>query len=95
MSDKIEIGICWFQPDQWSRLLQIVEDPNELDDSYDEWRKNAHQTIQRFRAQGLSVRKVSVNLEDLLSWCNERGVPVNGKSRSEYVTEVMSKRSNK
>ncbi len=90
MNDEETIfGICWFQPEQWERLVEISEDREILDDSYDEWRKNTSRTFDEIRSHGKSVQKVRVNLEDLLAWCNENGLPVNGRSRANYAAFLL------
>ncbi len=42
--------------------------------------------------EGQKVEKVHVEVETLVSWCKENGLPVNGKTRAEYVTEIMRRR---
>ena len=90
MEDEAQIiGLCWFQPEQWSRLVDISDDRAELDSSYEEWRKNASSAIREIESTGNKVKKVNINLEELLLWCNEKGVLVNGQSRSEYAAHVL------
>ena len=86
---EFEFGICWFQSEQWERLIEISEDREELDDNYEEWRKNASRAFDDIISHGKKVRKMRVNLEDLLAWCNENGVPVNGRSRANYVAYLL------
>ena len=96
MNDETTIlGLGWYQPEQWERLLQISDDRNELDDTYEDWKKNANTAIQEVKSSGRHIKKVKINLEDLLSWCNENNIPVNGASRSRYVVMVMQRRNEK
>ncbi|GAB4187681.1 MAG: hypothetical protein Tsb002_13170 [Wenzhouxiangellaceae bacterium] len=83
------IGISWFQPAQWERLLEISEDREELDDSYEDWRKNASRTIEQMALQGQKVIKVQIDLDDLEFWCYENKLPINGQSRSQYVSHLL------
>jgi hypothetical protein len=94
-NEQLVFGLCWYQSEQWSRLLEISEDADDLEETYEEWRKNAHKTIQEFQANGKKIKKVKINLEQLLFWCNEKILPVNGKSRAEYVTYVMQQKNQK
>lgn len=87
-----KVGLAWWQADQWTRLKEISEDRDNLEDTYEEWRKNAAKAFQEFEASGQSVSKVSINLEALLAWCNEKGVPVNAKYRAEYTAHVLQQR---
>ena len=90
MNDEEQvIGLSWWQPDQWERLKEISEDRDLLDDSYEDWRKNASRAIQEIESAGKKVRKVKINLEELLIWCNENGFLVNGESRSKYTAKKL------
>ena len=64
--EEMQIGFCWYQPDQWEQLRDVVPDPESLDDTYDEWKKSAIESIDELRAEGLNVKKVSVNIDDLV-----------------------------
>ena len=96
MNDPVQIyGISWFQPEQWERLLEISSDRESLDNSYEEWRENANKAIHEFRAQGHIIKKVKLNLEEFLSWCNENKKETNGSARAEYVAILMENKNAK
>ncbi|WP_029407837.1 hypothetical protein [Thiomicrorhabdus sp. Milos-T2] len=83
------LGLCWFQPEQWARLLEISEDAEQLEDTYEEWKKRANKAIQDFHSSGKKIQKVKIDLEELLSWCNEKGISVNGGARAQYAADVL------
>ena len=58
--EEIEIALCWFDEEQWSLLSEI--DPNGVDSSYEEWRRNASKAFSEFMASGQKVRKVSIKI---------------------------------
>jgi len=96
MSDPVQVyGISWFQPEQWERLLEVSSDRESLDNSYEEWRENANKAIHEFRAQGQKVKKVKLNLEEFLYWCNENKKETNGSARAEYVAILMENNNGK
>ena len=86
------VGLAWFDRKQWQRLIETVEDRNELDDTYEQWQQSALEAVRMIERQGQQVEKVHVEVESLVYWCKEKGLPVNGKSRAEYVTELMRRR---
>jgi len=88
----VVVGVAWFDRKQWKRLTETVEDRNELDDTYEEWQKSALKAVRMIERQGQVVEMVHVEVESLVSWCTENGLPVNGKSRAEYVTQLMQRR---
>jgi hypothetical protein len=88
----VVVGLAWFDRKQWKRLTEVVEDRNELDATYEQWERSAVDAVQMVERQGQKVEKVHVEVESLVSWCKEKGLPVNGQSRAEYVTQIMRRR---
>jgi hypothetical protein len=88
----VVVGLAWFDRKQWKRLTEVVEDRNELDATYEQWERSAVDAVQMLERQGQKVEKVHVEVESLVSWCKEKGLPVNGQSRAEYVTQIMRRR---
>ncbi len=86
------VGLAWFDRKQWQRLTAVVEDRNELDPTFEQWQQSALEAVRMIEQEGQSVEKVHVEVESLVSWCKEKGLPVNGKSRAEYVTQIMRRR---
>jgi len=79
--------IAWYRREQWSLLKKVSADAEELEDGYDEWQQNAEQTIQKFIAQGMQIRKVDIDVNELVQWCQAKGIAVDGRSRSQYAAE--------
>lgn len=86
------VGLAWFDRKQWQRLTEAVADRNELDDTFEQWQQSALEAVRATERQGQKVEKVHVEVESLVSWCKEKGLPVNGKSRAEYVAQLMQRR---
>ncbi|WDD99293.1 hypothetical protein [Thalassomonas actiniarum] len=90
---KVVYSFAWFQPDEWYRLKEVVDDPSTLDDTYEEWRRNAEKAISEFRANGQQVKKISIKISELLAWCESKNVKPDSKARSEYAAFVAQQRS--
>lgn len=86
------VGLAWFDRKQWQRLTEVVEDRNELDDTFELWRQSALEAARTMEREGQRVEKVHIEVESLVSWCKEKGLPVNGKSRADYVTQIIRRR---
>ncbi len=80
------IGIAWFLPDQWERLRSVAADPDRLEDTYEAWRSYAEHQFELLKSQGLDVRKVVVDVDELVTWCSAKKLPISGESRSQFVT---------
>lgn len=88
------VGIAWYRKDQWDELLRVSEDRSKLEASYGEWLFEAQTVSRRLRDRGLEVRRVDVDVEDLVRWCRERGTHVTAQSRASYVAEKVEKEGN-
>ena len=40
-------------------------------------------------ASGIALVKVPVDVPELINWCHERDIPIDGKAPAQYVVEVM------
>ncbi len=89
---KIVYAMTWFQPDEWQKLKEVVDDPSSLDDSYFDWKVSAEDAIREFHENGQQVRKISIKVNKLLDWCEENGVRPDGKARSEYAAYLAQER---
>jgi len=88
----LALGLAWFDRKQWQRLTEVAEDRNALDDTFEQWKQSALEAVRMIEREGQKVEKVHIEVESLVSWCKEKGLPVNGKSRAEYVTQMMRRR---
>jgi len=88
----VVVGVAWFDRKQWKRLTEAVADRAELDDTYEQWQQSALDAERMLESQGQKVERVHVEVESLVYWCREKGLPVNGKSRADYVTQLMRRR---
>ena len=91
--DKTILAFCWYDEDQWNLLAKA--DPTGVDESYSEWRKNANDALSQLKENGVNVQKISINVNELLKWCQEKGVEPLGKARSEYAALIAQKRYKK
>jgi len=79
------IGVAWYRREQWDRLLEISSDRDELEDTYDEWQAMAEENLRKLVQHGYALRKVDIDVEELLSWCNSQNRSVDGDARSEFT----------
>jgi hypothetical protein len=89
----MSVGVAWYQPDQWQKLLAASADRDKLEETYNEWLQEAERVIKELRRQGLHLEKVDVDIEELVSWCRKKKIPVNGEARSMYVAHKLQQSS--
>lgn len=88
-SKVMRLSIAWYKPEQWQRLLEVSVDSDRLEKTFGEWQIFAEKAMEDFAARGSFPIKVVVDVEELLAWCNENGLPVNGESRSQYTARLL------
>ena len=89
-TDKTQqAGLCWIRPEQWSRLLEVAEDSDRLEATWQEWEEKNLEMIEVFATRNIQIQKVEVDVEALAHWCEARGKGVNASTRAEYVTAIM------
>jgi hypothetical protein len=82
---KTVMGVAWYRREQWDRLLEISSDRVELEDTYDEWKAVAEENLGNLAQHGYTLRKIEIDVEELLIWCNSQNRPVDGDARSEFT----------
>jgi hypothetical protein len=85
-------GFAWFDREQWQRLREVADDRNKLDDSFEQWERNASRTFREPQQKGVAIEKVNINVDELVSWCKSRGNPVTSEYRAQYVSIAMRER---
>ena len=86
---KAVIGVAWYRPEQWDRLLQIADDRDVLEDTYEEWQAVAEESLKKFAKLGYNYRKVDIDIEELLKWCHSHKRSVDGAARSEFASRKL------
>src|SRR2546425_8485289 len=96
---KLVLGFAWFDRQQWNRLTEVVDDRNELDDTFEQWERSALDALRTLERQGQRAEKVHIEVDAFVSWCKGRGFlstvpPVRSTYRSCYNSAMGKPRSN-
>jgi hypothetical protein len=83
------LGIAWYKREEWSRLLEISADRDELEDTYEEWLHNAEIRLHEMAEAGINPTKVYINLDELQKWCIVQGCPLDGSARAVFTAEKL------
>jgi len=84
---QIITGVAWYRPEQWDRLREVSEDVENLEETYDAWLHTAERMIREGIPADVVVEKIDVDVEEVLAWCNVRGLQMNAASRARFVSE--------
>lgn len=85
----LRTGILWTKRLQWPQLKYHSIDGDEFLDTYDKYNKAVEQKIEEMEKEGFDVVKVEYDMDELLSWCDEKSMLLDGKARSQFATEKL------
>lgn len=79
-------GLIMFKDEKNYRSIRsILEDPENLPETFEDWQLDAEQDINEMEFEGVIPVPTEVNPEDFSFWCISRGLPVNTASLKEYA----------
>lgn len=83
------LGLAWYSREAWERLRKTADDVHALDDTYQDWERQALGAIRDLESVGRKIRKVPVDIDALLAWCRERNRRNDSEARAEYVSQLL------
>ncbi|MDZ7767188.1 MAG: hypothetical protein U5K00_22710 [Melioribacteraceae bacterium] len=89
MENKSVIGIAWFDENDWEEWKKISDD--KIEEKYEDWLIEASLTKLKFEDEGYVIKEVKITPARFKKWCKRNNKKLNSSSRSEYVSELLSK----
>jgi hypothetical protein len=89
---SVVTGVACYRRDQWPLLLAVSVDASDLEPTYDEWLKMADRSFHRLQSTGLSLEKIDIDVEELISWCKANGREVDGAARAEFTSSKVQEK---
>lgn len=83
------LGIATYQFNDWNKLLKISDDRDYLEATWEEWNNNLHEYEELLRIKHTPFKEILINLDELVDYCNNQGLLINGESRSEFVARKL------
>ena len=90
--ESTQMGIAWYDSEQFARLLELADDKDELESTLDEWLENATSAVEILEEHGFRVQKIHVDMNELQRYCVENSSPNTSETRAGFVAEVLRKR---
>ena len=86
--NKEHVNMAFYRPEDWSRLLSIVDDKEVFHDTWEQWHKQYQSSKKQLESQGIRINDVIVNIDDLLRFCFQNGINNDGNARSRFVAQL-------
>jgi hypothetical protein len=89
-SEPVQVlGVAWYRPEQWSKLLEVADDRADLEQTHEAWEATARRTLAVLAQSGVWARKVEVDVDELVRWCRADGRAIDGAARAEFVERKL------
>ncbi|GJD52496.1 hypothetical protein OPKNFCMD_5262 [Methylobacterium crusticola] len=81
------VGMPWYRAQDYSRLLEVMEDADRLPGSHEAWRLSAEQVEGEVKRSGVAVVRVVIEPDGFVAWCTAHGLRANAASRARFANE--------
>jgi hypothetical protein len=79
------VNIAYYEKKDWDFLLSVISDREKMHDTWEDWFKDFIKLKAGLTAEGLEVRAVTIDINDLVNYCVQRKIKIDGAARSQYV----------
>lgn len=89
MQRQIQIlGMVWYKPEHFDRLMGMFEDRDKLHGTYAQWLAAAEHGYRLYSSQGTRVVRVCIDPDQFAEWCKAKGANLDSTARNAFVNEV-------
>jgi len=81
----VVMAVAAYTREQWNRLMEVADDRNELESSWEEWKTGHEEAIANLRRQGFQPIEIPVDVDALQEFCRQRGLRNDSGTRAEYA----------
>lgn len=85
------IGMAWYKPENFARLMAMFEDSNKLHRTYKEWVRDAERRKKEVEVPGVRVVCVDIDPDQFPEWCKTNGMKLNAEARMKYAAFIAHK----
>ena len=85
------IAVAWFRRAEYP--VHRALDPENLQDTFDEWERNARKVRRQLKRGGVHTTPVLLSPEELIAWCRERLCAIGPRARAELAAERLAEQS--
>ena len=82
----MELNLAYYRNKDWRKLLELIDDRESMHDTWKEWNASYLKTKRELTAKGFIVNDFIVDLKELKKYCLAKGLKIDGKARSEFVS---------
>ncbi|PDT68506.1 hypothetical protein [Bradyrhizobium sp. C9] len=84
---KLRIPLAWFEPEDYSGILDILNFPDDMSRSYARWNELAKNREQDLKQRGFFAVRVTVRPDEFKKWCASKSMQPDGRALNLFVDE--------
>lgn len=81
-------GVVWYRRQDYGRILEVMEDADQLPETFDKWLYRAEKAVKEALDRGLLTVKAHIDPDQFVIWCRERGLKVDASARTQFAATV-------
>ncbi len=86
------VGAFWIREDEYSAVLNILEDGEKLPATWAEWEKMAKEMKTGLEAYGHIVDRVYIDPIQFPKWCSDHGTTTGRQGRKMFVAAAIKEK---
>ena len=86
------MAVATYSREQWDKLIEVADDRNDLESSWEEWKAVKEEAIANIRRQGFEPIEIPVDVDALQEFCQKRGLRNDSEARAEYAANQAQHR---
>ena len=84
------IGVGEYLKEDYDEILNLSSDRGDMEESWEEWKTNKTKALKKFKSMGMITIDIIVTPSELVEYCREKGVEINGRSRASFIAYKTS-----
>ena len=81
----LSVNMAYINKNDWKRYLEIIDDRDTQYDNWEDWYKAYLKGKNKLIKEGFKVNDFHVDLDELINYCNELKIKIDGKARSGFA----------
>jgi hypothetical protein len=86
---EMQLGVAWYTRETWAQLRELADDRDALDDTFEEWERQAVNVIRELESAGRRIRTIAIDVDAAVTWCRQQDRRFDSAARSEYVAQLL------
>jgi hypothetical protein len=88
----VVMAVATYTREQWEKLMEVADDRDKLESSWEEWRAGKEEALAHIREQGFEPIEIPVDVDALQEFCRKRGLRNDSGARAEYAAYQAQRR---